>query len=263
MKELYIVKLGGSLITRKDADEALVNDGNLKKVSGEIAQALAKKKFNLIIVHGAGAFGHVPAKKYKLTSGFKGKEQSKGIALTHASMERLNSRVVESLMKAGVNAMAFQPSAAGLLEDGRLVYFNLDAIEEMLRMGVVPVGYGDVLVDLDKGCGILSGDQLVPYLAKELDASRVIIATDYNGIFDVDPKDKKARKIDVITRKNVGILSGRKTSGTDVTGGIKRKVEEILELAERGIPTEIISGRKKDFLKRTLLGEKGLGTIVE
>lgn len=263
MNELVVVKLGGSLITRKDRDKAEVNEGALKRVSGEIAGALRKKKLSLIVVHGAGAFGHVPASKYGLSGGFKRKEQSYGIVLTHSNMEELNRRVVKQLMDAGVNAVAFQPSAGGLLEDGRLVYFNIDAIEEMLRMNLVPVGYGDVLVDLRRGCGILSGDQLVPYIAKELDASRVIIATDYNGIFDGDPRDRKSKKIDVIDKENIGILNGRKTSGTDVTGGIKKKVEEMLELAGKGIPTEIISGMEKDYVRRTLLGEKGLGTIVK
>jgi len=263
MNGLIVLKLGGSLITKKDADKAQVNETALRRVSSEIAAAMKSEKFNLIVVHGAGAFGHVPAKKYALNDGYKTEKQAEGFAVTRASMESLNSIVISALMKAGINAVSFQPSAAGILENGRLVKFNLQAIEGMLEMNLVPVGYGDVLADLSKGCGILSGDQLVPYLAKELKASKVIIATNYNGIYDGDPKDKKARKIDVITRGNVGMLDGRRTSGTDVTGGIKKKVEEILDLAAAGIPTEIISGSEKDYVKRTLLGESGLGTIVE
>ena len=262
MNQLIILKLGGSLITRKDRDEAEVNEEALKRISKEISQTLKQKQIKLIIVHGAGPFGHVPAKKYELSGGFKTADQSKGIAVTRASMEKLNGKVVKFLMDAGVNAVAFQSSAAGVLEDGRLASFNVEAVRGLLRMNLVPVGYGDVLVDLKKGCSILSGDQLVPYLAGKLSASRVVIATDYNGIFDGDPKDKKSKKIDVITWENISMLDGRRTSGTDVTGGIKRKVTELLNLANEGIECEIISGNEKDYVKRALLGEKGLGTTI-
>ena len=62
--ELVILKLGGSVITRKDEGRAEVNKDNLARLSGEIADAQKEKKFLVVIVHGAGPFGHILAKAY-------------------------------------------------------------------------------------------------------------------------------------------------------------------------------------------------------
>jgi isopentenyl phosphate kinase len=51
--------------------------------------------------------------------------------------------------------------------------------------------------------------------------------------------------------------------GIDVTGGMTHKVKMMLELAKLGIESEIINAKEPDLLKRALLGEKGLGTIIK
>lgn len=259
--ETVILKLGGSVITGKSRDKPQVEAKAIKRLAAEIAQALRKRPLRLFIVHGAGPYGHVPAKKYALSGGLRGRRQVEGMALTHQSMERLNFKVVESLVTAKVNAMAYQPSAGGLLDGGRLASFPLESVNCLLDIGVVPVSYGDVLPDRGLGLGILSGDHLVPYLARELSADRVVIVTSYNGIYDMDPKEKGARKLDLINASVLPVLSARATEGTDVTGGIAGKVVELLRLSGRGIPSEII-GPNPGYLKRTLLGETGLGTRV-
>jgi isopentenyl phosphate kinase len=256
-----VLKLGGSVITRKSEDKLEIDESNLRRLSLEIAGALSEADSSLFIVHGAGPFGHVLAQEYGLAEGMAAERQVRGFSLTHQSMERLNAAVVSALVDAGVNAIAFQPSAAGVLKSGRLASLDVKPLEKMLDLGLVPVGYGDVLVDEDTGLSILSGDHLVPYVASKLKAGRVIIATDYNGVYEGEPG--KSRKIDVLTRENVDVLDGRKTSGTDVTGGIKRKVLELLDLAEEGIESEILSGNEKKYVKKALLGEKGLGTVIK
>ncbi|MFH1403398.1 MAG: isopentenyl phosphate kinase [Candidatus Altiarchaeota archaeon] len=259
--DLIVLKLGGSVITRKSDDVLEVNEDNLRRLSNEIAEAMSEKQFRLFIVHGAGPFGHVLAKEYRLSDSHKDARQIKGFSLTHQSMEALNSMVVATLLEAGLNAVSYQPSAAGVLKSGRIDSMDLKPLKGMIDLGLIPVGYGDVLVDEDDGLNILSGDHLVPHVALGLKASRVIIITDYNGVFAGDPGGSE--KLDEITRENVDILDGRKTSGTDVTGGIRGKVMELLDLADEGVESEIISGNEKDYLKMALLGERGLGTIVK
>ena len=65
-----------------------------------------------------------------------------------------------------------------------------------------------------------------------------------------------------MTGENLHVLEGREASGTDVTGGIKGKVEELLELAAQGVHTEILSGLERGYVERALMGERGLGTII-
>jgi isopentenyl phosphate kinase len=178
-------------------------------------------------------------------------------------MEELNDAVVRALQEAGIKAISFQPSAAGVLKNRELISFQTDTLARMLDIGLVPVAYGDVLLDLDTGVNILSGDHLVPYLARELAADRVVITTDIDGIFESDPKDGGCpRKIDVITRENFGkiLLSGSKA--TDVTGGMRRKVTELLSLHEQGIASQVISGLAEGELKKALLGKSKAGTFI-
>ena len=263
--ELVILKLGGSVVTRKEEGRPEVNKENLSRLSKEIAEAQKEKKFLVVVVHGAGPFGHIPASEYNLNDGFKGSEQIKGFILTHQSMEKLNYLVVEELQKAGVNAVAFQPSSAGLLKMRKLSTFRTDIIQKLLSIGIVPVPYGDVLFDEKIGCAILSGDQLVPYLAEKLSADRIILTADVAGIFDSDPKkNKEAVLLKEITPKTVNKIKKIGTSvGVDVTGGMEGKLSELMRLAKKGIESEIIDGTKPGLLRRALLGEKGLGTIIK
>ena len=53
------------------------------------------------------------------------------------------------------------------------------------------------------------------------------------------------------------------SSGIDVTGGMKHKVEKMLELAEKGIKSQIINGLVPGNLKKALLDKKVKGTIIE
>ena len=53
------------MITKKEAEGPLIDHDNLSRISKEIADSSFDK---LIIVHGAGSFGHPSAKKYEIGS---------------------------------------------------------------------------------------------------------------------------------------------------------------------------------------------------
>lgn len=260
MAELVILKLGGSVITKKGEGKAEVNKEVLGRLAVEISEARKEREFALMIVHGAGPFGHVPAKEYGLDTWFKDERQIEGFSITHHSMEKLNFQVVEALRKAGINAIEFQPSSIGILKNEELVHFPTEALEKILNLGLIPVAYGDVLVDEEKGISILSGDHLVPYLVKKLNASRVVIATDVAGIFDSDPKENNdAKLIPEINSENIDSLNIGNSTSTDVTGGMQRKVQELLNME---IESEIISALEPGLVKKALLGERNLGTVI-
>ncbi|MDD5111022.1 MAG: isopentenyl phosphate kinase [Candidatus Altiarchaeota archaeon] len=263
MEKLIILKIGGSVITKKSESLLEVESGNLDRLSREIAEAKAKLKCRMVVVHGAGPFGHMYAEKYNLTAGMKGPESIKGACETHASMESLNARVVDALCRAGLNAIAFQPSAGGIMEDRKLVYFSAEAVGDLLAFDFMPVSYGDVLLDIKTGINILSGDHLVAYLAVKLNASRIVIATDVSGIYDGDPTNNpEALLVKEITAQNVGKLAISGSRGVDVTGGMKRKVNELLDVADRGIKSQVVSGLVPGELKAALLGDQKLGTTI-
>jgi isopentenyl phosphate kinase len=113
----------------------------------------------------------------------------------------------------------------------------------MLALGMVPVIHGDVVMDLSRGACIVSGDQLVRYLAVALKISRVGLATDVPGVLDGDVV------VPAITRKTVPHIQIGSSLHTDVTGGMRGKIDELLGLADAGIRSDIFHvSRIPDFL---------------
>lgn len=260
--QLIVLKLGGSLITSKDTDQARINGRILSRIAREINGALVNKKIKLVIVHGTGPFGHVAAKKYVMPFLHDPEKLAEGLSVTKLSLQDLNYRVVKQLVRAKVNAVSFSPSAAGICTGGVVASLNLESLKKMLDLGLVPVLHGDCLMDTQKGFGIASSDALAAYLAKELKASRVIVAMDYNGVFTGDPRETSSKKINVMTKDQLGLIQNSQPLGTDITGGIKKKVEELLSLSSNGIAAEIIGGKERGYVKRALSGTQGLGTII-
>lgn len=256
-----IVKLGGSAITEKSDNKLAVRQDVVRRLGRELAYVKKRKGVRYIVVHGAGPFGHVPAKKYSIKDGYREKTQLKGVALTRQNMESLNSQVVSILNSSGLDSIGFQPSANVVTDGGRIRKFDQEALTGYLELGITPVLYGDVVTDRSLGFTVLSGDVIVPYLAQKHNCKKMIMVTLFDGIFDGDPSEGSCKRIPRITEKNLEILKGRKAKGTDVTGGIHSKVKELLRYSKKGYKSHIIGcGREK--LKKALMGDKDVGTVI-
>jgi isopentenyl phosphate kinase len=238
MSERLILKLGGSVITDKQADCA-VNRRQLAVIASAIATAGTG---GIVVIHGAGSCGHPEAKRYHLDKGAKPGE-TEGINVTHRAVSSLNSAVVDALREKGVAAVGVHPLHVGIADNGRLIGFETRHLETMLALGMVPVIHGDVVMDLSRGACIVSGDQLVRYLAVALKIDRVGLATDVPGVLD------EGSVVPSITRKTVSSLRIGSSSHTDVTGGMRGKIDELLGLADAGIRSDIFFvSRIPDFL---------------
>jgi len=238
MSDRMMLKIGGSVITDKSGDCA-INLGQLASIATAVAGC---RMTGLVIVHGAGSCGHPEAKRYRLDRGATA-GHAEGIAVTHHAVSRLNAAVVEALREQGVEAAGIHPFHAAFADGGRLVGFEHRHLEQMLLLGLVPVIHGDVVMDCARGACIVSGDQLVRYLAPLLAMSRVGIATDVPGVLDV------GAVVPVITPASVRKLQIGISSHTDVTGGMRGKINELLDLARAGVGSEIFHvSRIPDFL---------------
>jgi len=264
MKNLILIKIGGSLITDKTKPYTTRPDV-IKRIAKEIHEAIDEKDVNLVIGHGAGSFAHQSASKYQTQNGIINDESYRGIAVVENDAQRLNRIFVQALIDEGVEAVSFQPSAGAIAEDSRIVEWPLKALEALLEKGMIPVPYGDVLIDRKKGCCIASTEEVLNFLANKLKPEKIIIAGEVDGVFTADPhKDPKAKLIPEITKKNFEdvkkYLAGSR--GTDVTGGMLHKVEEMMEIATDGFTSEIINVLKEGNLKKAILGKKVLGTVI-
>lgn len=249
MSEVTLLKLGGSVVTKK-SEAGVINTARIRELAAQIAPIA--KTVPLVIVHGAGSCGHPEAKAYRIQEGVT-RENAAGVAVTHLAVRRLNEEFVAVLRKCGVDAVSVHPFCSSLAKAGRLISSGEEQIKALLDLAIVPVLHGDVVMDTVRGACIVSGDQIVPAMAKALGATRVGVATDVSGVLSA------GAVVPVITRKNVGAIDLGDSANTDVTGGMRGKVEELLLLADAGIPSHLFHiSRVVDFLD----GKDHGGTMV-
>lgn len=263
MHELIFLKLGGSLITNKQ-EASIARMDVLERLAGEIKAALdAKPDIRLVLGHGSGSFGHIPAKKYGTRQGVSTPEQWLGFAKVWKEARTLNQIVIETLLAADLPVIAFPPSATVLAEDGRVLEWPLEPMTAALEAGLIPVINGDTIFDIRRGGTILSTEDLFRYLAPVLRPRRILLAGLEEGVWGDFPACTQL--VPVITPDDYAQVA-RGLGGSaavDVTGGMAQKVEEMLHLVQEapGLEALIFSGQAQGAVKRALLGET-LGTTI-
>ena len=255
---MQILKLGGSVITHKDK-YFTPNIDNIKRLGKEISESQER---SLVIVHGAGSFGHPVAKKYNISDGLKSPDQLVGFSETHQSMTRLNQIIVDTLLEIGFPAFGISASSILVTENKRLVDIDTSVIKQCLETGLVPVMYGDAVFDTQQGFAILSGDQLTVRLAIEFNVKRVIFGSDVDGIYTSNPKlNKNSKLIPVLALSNFTADIGD-TTFTDVTGGMLGKLNETEEAVKSGAQVIFLNALTPNRVGAALKGERVIGTII-
>lgn len=258
MSELVFVKLGGSVITDKTLPETARPDA-IDRLAGQVIRVLnAQPDLRLVLGHGSGSFGHVPAKRYGTRQGVRGADQWRGFVEVAAVAARLNRIVTDAFLAAGAPVWSLQPSASARCRGGELVHLETAPIEEALARGLTPLVYGDVALDEAQGGTIISTEQIFAYLARVLCPSRLVMAGIVDGVFEGDPlRDPSAPRIPEISAANWETVrdSLGGSFATDVTGGMLAKVEAMVDLVRElpGLTVHIISGERPGALETALL----------
>ena len=93
-----VLKLGGGLITDKSRYRQVRTD-RIDAVSG-VVRELRDSGMSVVLVHGAGSFGHLEARKWGLAEGIDDESyesQVRAISRVRTDMDDLNAVVIESL----------------------------------------------------------------------------------------------------------------------------------------------------------------------
>ncbi|MCS7125436.1 MAG: isopentenyl phosphate kinase [Aigarchaeota archaeon] len=254
MKELVILKLGGSLITEKDKPFSLRREV-IEGIGRELKEVSSS---SLIIVHGGGSYAHPVAKRYKVFEGHRSLEHLKGFIETAKVVRQLNNEVVEILVSSGFPCIGIPASTFIITKGGRIVTCNLDPFFSALELGVTPVTCGDAVFDREMKFTILSGDTIASYLSIRLKARRLIYALDVDGVYI---RDRVSGEIKLAERLTPGMpIELFKTFEEDVTGGIIRKIEEGFTAVENGVEVILINGLDRGKIRSAILGEEVIGT---
>lgn len=260
---LTLVKLGGSLLTdkrRPETDRPAV----IARLAREIGAALETRPEltgRLVLGHGSGSFGHVAAARYEVHRGMREPEERIGVSITQRQAAELHRRVLralsEALGTAGTAPFSIAPSSALVSAGGEPVAFALEPLVRALEAGLVPVVYGDVVMDREQGWAICSTEAVFTALVDGLPdrgraVERVVWLGETAGVWDA-AGEVIPRITPTTAEEALEAVGG--SAGTDVTGGMAHRVETALELARRGVGSWIGDGREPGLLRRVLESE--------
>ncbi|MBC8503745.1 MAG: isopentenyl phosphate kinase family protein [Anaerolineales bacterium] len=237
---LQFLKLGGSLITDKYTPHSPRIDV-IARLAQEIKTALNENdNLRLVLGHGSGSFGHVPAKKYGTRQGVDSTEGWRGFAEVWYEASSLNRIVIDAFQEVGLPVVAFPPSGAVTTSRGQVTNWNVDPIRHALDAGILPVVYGDVVFDEILGGTILSTEDLFMHLAQELKPRRISLAGIDEGVWADYPQCTQL--IPEITPGNWDQIAASigNSAATDVTGGMASKVKQMLDLVEGVSDLEVL-----------------------
>ncbi|MCI4350044.1 MAG: hypothetical protein L3K15_00805 [Thermoplasmata archaeon] len=252
-----VVKLGGSVITRKQSAARI-----RQKVLARLASEMVGPGPPRILLHGAGSFGHPGAVRWKLAQPPDESEGARarlrGASIVAAEVRRLHASVLAALVHAGAVPFSLPPAALATNRAGALEKLEIAPFQTVLDRGGLPVAFGDVVPDSRWGFSILSADTLAVELGRRLGAGRVVFVSDVPGVFERFDGGR-GRIVESVTPSLVEGI--RPPPGNqDVTRGIRGKLEAMLAIADAGADAGLISGLTDGALARAIRGEAVYGS---
>ncbi len=202
----------------------------------EVCRAMSENWKNLILVHGAGSFGHPHVRRFGLSP--------LGASKVHLGCLRLSERFCSVLTEFDVPAYPIHP----------FLIYSAEIVEKALRNGFLPVLHGDVV--MNERIEVLSGDDIVVHLAEAFKAKRIGFATDVDGVY---LNGNVVEKLDRNMLEKMLAEIGESEGKEDVTGGMLRKLQRLYEMGHK-CSAYVFKGNYEN-LKKFLQGEK-VGTEV-
>ncbi len=254
--EIILLKLGGSLLTDKNKPFSIRED-----VVRSVIQQIIDANKKIILIHGGGSFGHPLAKKYNISTGIDSSisNQILGLTETHQSMNKFNSRIINLFLEQKYPALSIQASSIFIKDSQIISTYSIDIIETALDLNILPILYGDIILDKKGSFSIISGDTIIFELCENLNkysVSKVIFTMETDGLYIQDNDEKSI----LVTECNSNELDSLELAALgqkiDVTGGIRGKINAIKEICKYNIPVQIINGLENGNILKALKGQK-------
>ena len=250
---MQLLKLGGSAITKKGGWKA-PNRAGIARLASAVARVWKSGRRDLVVVHGAGSFGHALVKKYGLDGGVRGEAQRKACRQVQRACAQLSKLVAGALQKKGVPAVSLASHELIVSSNRRIRKFNAKPVFDALRQGRLPILYGDMVPDRKLGFSVCSGDQIMAWLGRK--AERAVLATNVDGVL------AGGKVVRLISRRNFASVARHlKGSGAaDVTGGMAGKIKEMMGSEKLSY---VVNAARPKRIEALLLGKKALSTKIK
>jgi acetylglutamate kinase len=254
--EYIIIKCGGSVLVDQNLFDHFIDNISI----------LNKLGFIPIIVHGGGK--RISNKLSE--SGIESKFLN-GLRITDEKTIKIAEEVLIEFNKEIVDALKNKKCAAeeintkknniiSVIKDDEKLGFvgspnkiNKTSLDKIINEKKVPV-IAPLGLDEEGQSFNINADTAAGYIAKELNARRLIIMSDVQGVLD-----KNKNLIPEINSKKIKELIEDDT----ISGGMIPKINNCLDVASNGVKgVVIIDGRKKHSILFELLSDKGSGTLI-
>ena len=272
----WLERFRGALVVVKYGGNAMV-DEQLKKAFAQDIAFLRYAGLRPVVVHGGGPQIKAMLARLGLESEFKG-----GLRVTTPEVMdvvrmvltgQVGRELVGLLTQHGPSAGGLSGEDAGLVGarrrgteiDGELVDIGLvgdvesvnpSAVLDILAAGRVPV-VSTVAPDLDGNGQVLNvnADTAAAALAVALDAKKLVVLTDVEGIYaDWPDRSSLLSSIEVSAARD---LLRR------VDEGMVPKLEACIRAVEGGVPqTHVVDGRQAHSILLEIFTDEGIGTMV-
>ena len=261
MASRVVIKLGGGLITDKGSMKKFDSD-SVERVADSISSVI-EMGVPIVIVHGAGSFGHLLAKEWSISEGVKQKiaeDQRMIVNKIRSDMRELNELVIDKLADSELESEGLPPSewAIGTGSGFQGDITNFERVVE----APIPITFGDVVNTNDRlEFGILSGDDLMVRLSRELEVSHCIfLIGDADGVLSGPPNQEGSSLISRLGAKEE--IEGPHYSEIDVTGGIGLKIDRARKIASDVEEVWILDGRCPERVVELLTTGETRGTKI-
>lgn len=253
--QTIILKLGGSVITKKTGSKPQIKKAAVRQIAKELklfTQRFPKAK--IILLHGAGSFGHPLVYKHKLLEKPLAGPQFLGFSETVCSMRYMANFLTEIFVSNKLPVLPVQTSATNLS--------SIRQLKQYLDAGFIPLLGGDMGLLKKNRAIVVSADKLAVLFAKAFCNSKIIFATDVDGIFEKFPPEKNKLPFSLLYReklKNILERMNQQKNRYDVTGAMAGKLKTLLEIKKKEVI--IFNGAKPGNLTKALM-QKPIGTRI-
>ncbi|UFJ40762.1 hypothetical protein LOK74_22675 [Brevibacillus humidisoli] len=256
---MFVLKIGGSLLTHKDR-YCTPNHDVLDAYARTLSEHWPTFRGRLVLVVGGGSYGNQVPVRYALTDATEPWQSINVMTMTTKMFEWLTI-IADTLRKHGVPGYPFQSSSWITTNDGVPATVSTQPILHALELGLLPVLSGDLVFDAAKSFVIFSSDQIPELLVDSLPIRRVAMLTDVPGIKSGHQPDEIVPLVTGANKRDVLQLTGASTH-PDVTGGMRNKLTAALRLAECGVESVICDGTNPQVMMSALVDDPPPGTLI-
>ena len=254
--ETIVIKYGGNVLIDRDIFNNFIEDINI----------LNRLGLSIVVVHGGG-----PRIKRELDKSNIQTKFIRGLRVTNEKIIKIienvlidfNNDIVEALNKKGSEAVPINTKSNNIIsvlpEKEELGFvgipdkINTDIINNIIDKNQIPV-VAPLGLGKNNNPYNINGDTAAGAIAKSLNARRLLLMTNVEGVLD-----KEKSLINEISSSKIMEM----IEDEIITGGMIPKINTCLDAVNKGVRGVVImDGRKNHSILNEIFSDSGVGTLI-